>query len=351
MKGASVEFLIVGQGLVGTNLAFRLWELGRSFRILDAGLERAASVVSAGLLNPVTGPRLNLSWQAGEHLREAEQFYRKQEERLGIGFYKKRSILRILRSEAEKERWARRMADPAYAGFLSPWEAGVEGLPENENGFCRILNAASIEPEVYLEAAREWFLERGVLERGVLRVESLKPGPDGVEWDGGRVAAVVFCEGWSGVRNPWFDFLPLEPAKGEIIRLRPGGAVPEEVINGGKWIFPLSGEVRVGSTFRPGDVSETCTPVAAKELARRAREILGWEFSGEVVGQQAGIRPCSRDKLPFLGRHPRWPGLVMANGFGAKGALTSPLCALRLARHLVEGAPLHRDEDIARWIR
>ena len=57
------DFLIVGQGLAGTLLAWECERVGCSFAIADAGHATASSGVAAGMINPITGRRLVKSWE------------------------------------------------------------------------------------------------------------------------------------------------------------------------------------------------------------------------------------------------------------------------------------------------
>ena len=69
------EVIIVGQGLAGTCLAWRLWDRARDFSLVHRGDRRSTSFISAGLLTPVTGRNLNPSWRLEEFLSEARAFY------------------------------------------------------------------------------------------------------------------------------------------------------------------------------------------------------------------------------------------------------------------------------------
>jgi glycine/D-amino acid oxidase-like deaminating enzyme len=68
----------------------------------------------------------------------------------------------------------------------------------------------------------------------------------------------------------------------------------------------------------------------------------------QTIDQQAGIRPGTPDRYPFIGRHPHLRSLWICNGFGARGTLTVPWYAGELARHLVDGTPLPTEADIRR---
>ncbi len=50
------DFLIVGQGLAGSLLAWELMQRGAKVLIVDNGMPNA-SQVAAGLINPITGMR------------------------------------------------------------------------------------------------------------------------------------------------------------------------------------------------------------------------------------------------------------------------------------------------------
>ena len=64
----AIDFLIIGQGLAGTVLAWNLIQRGRSVIVLDREDESTSSKVAAGLINPITGRYLTKSWRADETL-------------------------------------------------------------------------------------------------------------------------------------------------------------------------------------------------------------------------------------------------------------------------------------------
>ena len=71
-----------------------------------------------------------------------------------------------------------------------------------------------------------------------------------VHWQGITAKQIVFCEGYHCSRNPWFSWLPLKPAKGEILTLSNRAELPDAILNYGNWLLPLeSGTIRIGATF------------------------------------------------------------------------------------------------------
>ena len=91
------RFLIIGQGLAGTALAWRLHQRGRGFLIVDRDEAQTSSKVAAGLVTPITGMRLNLSWRYGTLYPEALAFYQEMETLLHQRFYHEVPIVRLLR--------------------------------------------------------------------------------------------------------------------------------------------------------------------------------------------------------------------------------------------------------------
>ena len=101
--GAAVEFLIVGQGLAGTALAWELIWRGRDVLVVDAGEAVTSSKIAAGLVTPITGQRLALGWRVDEMLAAARPYYERVAVELGAGFFHDRIVRRIFRTAAEVE--------------------------------------------------------------------------------------------------------------------------------------------------------------------------------------------------------------------------------------------------------
>jgi glycine/D-amino acid oxidase-like deaminating enzyme len=68
-----------------------------------------------------------------------------------------------------------------------------------------------------------------------------------------------------------------------------------------------------------------------------------------VVRQDAGIRPGTLDKQPFIGSHPAKEYASIFNGFGSTGALKIPYYADQFTRHLLHAAPLPASVNINRY--
>src|SRR5690606_14851299 len=73
--GMEVDFLLVGQGIAGTLLSYRLIKNGKRVHVIDQPEKNTCSRVAAGLFNPVTGRNLVKTWHADQIFPEIIPFY------------------------------------------------------------------------------------------------------------------------------------------------------------------------------------------------------------------------------------------------------------------------------------
>ena len=98
----NVDFIIVGQGLAGTLLAFALEEQGKTFCIVDDLNEYAASRKAAGIINPITGRRYVKSWNYDELEKEFVPFYEKLGNKIDKPIFQKHEIILCLSTIKEE---------------------------------------------------------------------------------------------------------------------------------------------------------------------------------------------------------------------------------------------------------
>jgi glycine oxidase len=352
MSALSHPVLICGQGLAGTLLAWALVRRGQRVLVIDPGEAVTSSRVAAGIVTPITGQRVTLSHEAGMFLAEARTVYAGVAAELGVAHFHARTQVRLWRNEAEAQRFAARRGQPAFDLHVTPERPGplvdLTRFHGTGSGF-EMATSGWLDTRGWLEASAAWLESRGMLWRGRLEAAALQPDPDGVTLpDGGRFAAVVFCEGAEARANPWFPWVAWKCAKGEILSLSiPDLAGEQRIINQGSWLLPLdgAGTFRTGSTYTWDNLDRIPTSEARAELEGRLHHLLRVPWT--VTGQEAAVRPIIHQSLARLGRHPVHPALVFFNGLGSKGVLHGPHYARLLAEHLVEGLPLPPAVDVA----
>jgi glycine/D-amino acid oxidase-like deaminating enzyme len=345
----AVDFLIVGQGLAGTCLAWELLGRGATVIVIDPGESMSASKISAGLLNPIIGRNYNVSWRFRECFVAAEKFYRAREEDLGVSFFRELPLVRMFREEHEREVFEKKRAAGLYDGLLSapaPDPLLPAGMVAEFGGF-EIARAGSVETALFLEASRRRFAELGCLIEAECKPGDIDPDLMNVRCRGVEACRLVMCVGHRGAQSQCFAWVPYRPAKGEILDIEIEGFDDRRIFNKGNWLFPASdGRWRTGTTYSWETLDTEPTAPAREVIEERLRAMLpGVGFS--VVAHRAAVRPIVHGRKPVLGCHPSQPRLVLFNGLSSKGALQAPWCAAQLAAHLLDGAPLDPEVDLA----
>ncbi len=340
-----VDYLIVGQGLAGTALAWTAIRAGKRVLVVDRQEPVTSSKVAAGILNPITGDKLNLGWKVEELWPVAKSFYRNWEQEQGALVFHETPILRLFTSAHQAALW-----ETKKEAMWDYWR-----LPEEqrsyraENGGFETLNAGWLDTRRYLDLSWRALEMRGQACQGELDFEELTLERGSVTWNGVRAKHVVWCQGHESRLAPPFDWVSIRPGKGEILHLRVPDLNESRIINRKKWLLPAekTGVFRSGSTFDWEHADTKPTEAGRAEIEEGLRVYLKRDF--EVTGQEAAVRPMANQGRPLLGVHPEMPQCVYFNGLGAKGALLAPYYAAQLLDHLESGAPIDQEVDICRF--
>ncbi|MEO0446097.1 MAG: FAD-binding oxidoreductase [Verrucomicrobiota bacterium] len=326
------RFLIVGQGLAGSSFACEAVARGHRVLLVDPSPEDNASHIAAGMINPILGQRLNLSWRFETLFPLAEQFYAAH----APSAWHPIPLVRWFRHEEQQQRWLSKRDSKELRSHWTPYS----GAPHSA---FRCPGAAWLSTQTFLQTTSRHL----PIRRSLLDPSSLQVREDEIRW--GEVSAdyVVFAEGSGALRNPWFSRLPLRMAKGEILDLELESFSLSEIHSGEKWILPLpdQGSFRAGSTYNWEDPSPVPTSQANFEILEGTRRFLPTGQTPRVRQQSAGHRPMLDRGRPVIGPHPNEPRFLLINGLGAKGALLAPFVAKELMDHLETKRPI--DPEIA----
>lgn len=349
------DVLVVGQGLAGTVLAWCLQREGVAVRVADDGHAHSASRAAGGVMAPIAGQRFTRPEELEAMLDAAWSVYGALEDALGARFAEPMPILRLMQDADERARGEQRLLDERYRPYLSgpiaPGAAGSSRIRDPHGSFA-IRGGGRVRVDALLVAVRRELSRAGCLEVGDADPAAFERVEGGVRWGRLRARWVVFCDGARLGRNPWFAHLPMQPAKGETLTIRPAEPLVEDrIVSAGKWLLPLGeGYCRVGATYDRETLDARPTPQARRALLEAlGGQLLRGAPEAEVVAQRAGIRVAVRDKWPVVGMNPRTPEVGVLNGFASKGVLMIPYYARALAAHLARGVELPEPADVARY--
>lgn len=352
------DYLIVGQGLAGSLLTWELLARGKRVFVVDRDEPVTSSKIAAGIVTPITGQRVAPSWRIDEMLDRSRRLYRQVERETGEQLFHQVSIARLLATEDEAGRWKKKLSENGgrYLKHTAPLE--IDGAVYNsEYGGFEMPTAAWLDVPRFLEVTRRVLLERAGYAIADLDAEEIAVSAEGVKWKNVDAEAVVFCQGWEGNRNRFFDWLPFRSAKGEILDFECEGPSPvegERIINRAGWLLRTGNRFRAGSTYQwdldEGNAFET-TDAGRREIEGKVSAMFRRKPGFLVTGHRAAVRPIIRESRGLVGVHPGaelHDRIVFFNGLGSKGVLNGPFLARQLAEHLVNRVPLEEELDLRR---
>lgn len=350
MQHFDYEYLIIGQGIGGTSVAWHLHDSDKSFQIVGDSSMPSSSRVAAGIFNPLTGKKLVKTWLADDLFPYARTFYGGLEERLGSKFMHLASIYRPFRSIEEQNTYLAQTADPGISSYIATAPDPGPGIPyvNAEFGGLEVVKSGWIDLPALLDASRAYFQEQDLYVEAAFNPADLSRNEDGIEWQGKRFKTVIFCQGFFALENSWFNWLPFTPVKGQILEIATDVPVKPYIINQGIFALPLSeNRMKVGATYSWDPLDWEVTEAATAELEAKLQGLLSTGYT--LTGAQAGIRPSVRDRRPMIGIHPEFPNVSIFNGLGTKGVTLAPFLANEFCNHLIYGKELNPLVNIKRY--
>ncbi len=343
------DFIIVGQGIAGTSLAWFLRWAGSRFLVIDRQEHVTSSRIAAGLVTPITGQKLIKSWRFDEFWPAAIAFYDRVQTETKTQFFERRSMVRLFANDVEASTFQRRQDAGEYLGIVSRPDRLVDEIWfDNPQGGFEMSDGGQLNVPRYLDASRKTFESEGsFLTSDVAVSRDMKIDQYGVVITnlGVRAKTLIFCQGAEAIHNPWFHDVQFKPAKGEILTLRIPGLEESRVIHGGVWLAPFSGDLfKAGSTYHWKSSDKIPTEKGRNEIVSKLNSYLRMPF--EIVNHEAGVRPIHRNQYPILGRLPAEPRLACFNGLGSKGVLQAPYFADQMTRMLIEGSCVDAAVDL-----
>lgn len=349
-----IDYIVVGLGLAGIALVEELTRRNLSFLVFEDE-SQTSSLVAGGMYNPVVLKRFNPVWKGDEQLEAALPHYKRLEEKFHSVYDRQMDILRIFKSIEEQNNWFTACDKPRLRPFLEPViEDNKYAEVKAEFRLGRVRGTGRVKVKELVNDYRDHLESQGLLIRDSFFHDDLElieeENKDELQYRGHRAKSLVFCEGNGVSNNPYFNWLPLEGTKGELITIRAPELKLNEVIKSAVFVMPLGNDLyKIGATFNWSDKSNLPTEQGREELLAKLKTVISCDF--EVTGHEAGVRPTTPDRRPLLGKHPDHPCLAIFNGLGTRGVMSSPLLALQLVEHLENEIELDPEVDISRFRR
>lgn len=344
------DYFVIGQGIAGTMVSWFLLKKGKRPLVIDPCPDTSSSRVAGGIFDPVTGRKLKKTWKAEELFPFAEDTYRQLESRLNSRFYHKLNILKPFSSVKQQNDWMAQSADPAYKKYI----AGEGKLQLDRDKFVNPLGGIEITGSGYVELIkfldlyRKFLQKKNAFVKRTVRYQDINFHSGGVQCQEHRAKGIVFCEGIRTLENPWFNWIPLNPAKGEIITFKAPGLGLKHILHKSAGILPLKNDhYKASGTYEWEDMEEKPTEKGLQQLKEKLSKTIKVNY--RIIDHRAGIRPSSLDIRPMAGVHPENSAIFLLNGLGSKGVTLAPYFASQLADLLEYGKKPDPEADINRF--
>ncbi|RFN59699.1 NAD(P)/FAD-dependent oxidoreductase [Marixanthomonas ophiurae] len=318
-----VDYIIVGLGIAGISFCETLQKHNKSFMVYDTGINHS-TVVSGGVFNPVVLKRFTAVWNGSIFLEKAIPFYKTVSEKLQVQLLENTPIYRILNNIEEQNDWMVASDKKVLSPFLST------EIIKNENksikaphGFGKVLECGKINPSKLISAYRNYLQNTNQLITETFEYEQLQLKTDSVSYKTISANKIVFSEGASAVKNPYFPTDNFVGNKGEYLLIKAPKLQSEGILKGSLFIIPQGDDIyKVGATYSRDDFSKHATEEARKTITSKLEKMISCDY--EIIDQIAGVRPTVKDRKPLLGTLEH-ENLLFFNGLGTRGILMAPL--------------------------
>lgn len=344
-----LDCLIIGQGLAGSALAMHMLARGWRILVINRADTTSPSQIAAGLFNPITGKMFTKTWMADTLFPFLHRYYSDAERTTGEHFYYPMPIYGPFADVREQNEWMGRSID----GPIRPYVKSIHTTPQYPGvlhdplGGYLLDQCGFVDTRGYTAAVQAWLEKRDCFVEGSIGPGDLRVGPLGVRYGRYEADVAVFCEGVGVFENPWFDWVPVKPLKGEMLAVR-GKFLPDVIVNKGVYMVPGSSDTwHVGATYERE--FDSAAPTASGRSALEARLQTLSPVPYEVVDHRAGIRPSTPDRRPLIGTHPEHANLVIFNGLGTKGISLAPYFSAQIVAWFEKEKQLPEAADISRY--
>ena len=232
--------------------------------------------------------------------------------------------------------------DAAQVAKLDP------GVTMNVAGAVHFPRDAHFTPDRYIEALQNacealgvifvWGAEAGRLHAHRNKLAAVQAGGAEFEFD-----ELVLCGGaWSPllVRELGLK-LPMQAGKGYSLTLAHPRELPQlcSIFTEARLaITPMGSALRFGGTMELSGLTQKINPVRVQGILKAVPKYFPKFSAADFAGVEpwSGLRPCSPDGLPYLGRTAKYSNLIVAAGHAMMGMSLSPITG-KIIGEIVDG--------------
>ena len=358
------DVIIVGGGLAGLATAAQLVEKNKNLRVLvyeARNIGDGASGVPAGMVNPATGQRARMVWNAEACFRMLDKRLDQLNSGSKTNLKLQNGVMRPaidellaenFRAALQSKRWPK-----GWVEWLEPKDVQKQ-VPflKDCTGALYIRKGKTVRTPEYLETYADYLKKAGVrfVFGGPYRIDNDKGWTLSNGTNTFSAPALVVSTGFKARENRYWSELPLNAVKGQLAIYHCAEVISSmPAISAYGYITPIDDHtLAVGSTYEHHFHDENPDAQGAGLLDQKLKELLPDLYEKcKRIGQWSGIRATTPDRLPVVGEHHDLKGLYVYAGLGSKGLLYSEHVASLLAMHITEQKDLPFEVSLYRFSR
>ncbi len=257
-------------------------------------------------------------------------------------------ILRKLFSIEEQNNWFQAADKLNLAPFLDPKLAvhKYEAI-DSPYHYGKVNHTGYLEISTLIEVYTKYLKSLNSFSTDAFNYNEIQFLENGIQYKDIQAKNIIFAEGFGLHANPFFNDLPLDGTKGELLIIKAPNLKLNVVIKSSVFILPIENDLyKVGATYDWKDKTNNPTEEGKKELVDKLKELISCDF--EIIEHFAGVRPTVKDRRPLVGTHPLHAQLHVLNGLGTRGVMLGPYLANQLFQHIENNLPLEKEINIER---
>lgn len=336
----SKNVCIVGAGIAGITMAHLLYREGYTILVIDEPGLSACSKVAAGLMNPFNfGSRIPL-WKVEEVMSFYKDFYSYCEDLLDTDFLFERKICKKV-SDSEELTW--------YEKNLSQINATNSFEISLDKDHLILEGASYLDFQKYLSASQSFFQSKNAFYIEKFDHEHLISFENNFRYKDFVFDQIIFAEGWKVKENKYFEYLPMQSVKGELLLFSSAESLKKDtVLYSSEYMLPREDDTfSLGATYERNILDEKISDQGLQLLQSALQSFEIHDY--KILNHLAGIRPFVIDRKAVLGRHPYFQNMYILNGMGSKGAMYAPWLAKQLMQTIYSAYVLDDKIDVKRF--
>ena len=318
------DFIIIGQGIAGSCLAYTLLQQGFNVAIVTSPSKPNASRIAGGLMQRISGRYLSLPKLIQDHFSTAISFYKHIQNKAQQTFLYPYPTYRIVETADEHARWDKKQAKPEYQSLMSKNLTSLSTPTLKTHQVMTLYDTYVVDTEALLDWFQHYFISQGCLFFKTISEADISITPNSLKIQNLEANVGIFCLGSALKDVSLFQAIPFTATKGDILSININYQ-QDYILQHDTWLIPFKNHnYKFGATYS----SDTFSLPSQKGYVYLTSCLNSLGYTNyQVTSIHSAHRCALPDHFPCIGFLPNYPHIGVFGGFGSKGFITAPALA------------------------